>query len=794
MAKIAIRIFLKGMVIVRYSPPIETGLSSAQVRQQQQENLINYDNTIKTKSASAIILRNVCTLFNLVNVMLALAIISVGSYKNMLFMGVVISNLIIGIVQEIRAKRTIDKLSLLHAKQAHVIRDGQEQLISLNEIVLDDLLSLFQGHQVAVDCIVRSGSCQADESFITGESDAVEKNPGDSLLAGSFIISGQCCAQVEKIGADTYISSISREAKYYKKVKSEMMETINRIIRIISLIIFPVGLILLHNQLGLPEQTYQEAVVQTVAALIGMIPEGLMLLTSTVLAVSVVRLAKQQVMVQELYCIETLARVDVLCLDKTGTITEGSLVLEQLLPLENHSLEEIEIGLNGLTTYLNDHNSTFRALQEKFNQPSAWPAEQSFPFSSQVKRSAVTLSGKGTYILGAAEFILPSLTEEIKQKLNRYSNYRVLLLAHSQQPYHPKEPISDAVPLALVLIKDKIRPGAQQTLAYFAEQDVKIKIISGDSLQTVTGVAKDAGVANWRNGIDMTTIHNDTELKAAAKKYTIFARVTPVQKKALICALKEQGHTVGMTGDGVNDVLALKESDCSIAMASGSDAARNISQLVLLQSDFEALPQVVAEGRRSINNIQRSASLFLVKTTYATLFALIFLFIQLPYPFIPIQLTLISSLTIGIPSFLLALEPNHRRVQGGFFRNIISKALPGGLTIVINLIVILLCAAHFHLSSEEISTLCLFLTGFTGFLVLKNIAAPLNRKRSLLLLTMIGLFIAALLLFPQLFAVTRLSLVGTVFFLAFLPINWLLFHWIFDLMNRKLTVEQEDES
>ena len=771
--------------MVRYNPSFETGLSEQQVRQRQQENLINHDTTIKTKSVSTIIAQNTCTLFNLVNVILALAVISVGSYKNMLFMGVVLSNLFIGIVQEIRAKRTIDKLSLLHAQQAIVIRNSEEKTIPLNEIVLDDILSYYQGHQVAVDCVIRSGKCQVDESFLTGESDAVEKNVGDALLAGSIIISGHCYAQADKIGEDTYIASISKEAKYLKKVKSEMMETIKKIIRIISVIIFPVGFVLYNNQLTIPGQSYQEAVVQTVAALIGMIPEGLVLLTSTVLAVSVVRLAQQQVMVQELYCIETLARVDVLCLDKTGTITEGALILDNILPLGKTSQAEIETGLSALTTYLDDHNSTFMALKASEQKLSTYPVLATYPFSSQEKRSAVTLAGKGTYILGAAEFILEELTEEIQELLLRYSNYRILLLAHTNADYQPKVKVSAAEPLALLLIKDKIRSNAPDILAYFAEQDVKIKIISGDSLPTVSGVAKDAGIVNWHKGIDMTTIKTSEELKAAAEKYTIFARVTPEQKKGLICALKEQGHTVGMTGDGVNDVLALREADCSIAMASGSEAARNVSQLVLLHSDFAALPHVVAEGRRSINNLQRSASLFLVKTTYATIFALLFLFIQQPYPFIPIQMTLISSLTIGIPSFLLALEPNYERVKGGFFRNIISKALPGGLTIVLNLLIILFSASYLGLSQDQISTMCLILTGFTGFVVLKRIASPLNLRRTVLLVTLIILFIAAILLFPLFFAIVPLSKAAIILGLIIMPLDYLFFNGLFKWMHKK---------
>ena len=773
------------MIPLRYTADAKLGLTAEQVHLREQEGLFNYDTTVPTKSIGTIVRENICTLFNLINAILALAIISVGSYKNMLFMGVVLSNLCIGIIQEIRAKRTIDKLSLLHAAKATVIRDGQQLELPLQKIVLDDVLLLQNGNQAPVDCVILEGQCEVDESFLTGESDAVYKKAGDTILSGSIIISGTCRARADKIAEDTYISSISKEAKYYKKTKSEIMQTLNRIIGVISLIIVPVGFILLYNQLQLDGNTYTEAVVQTVAALIGMIPEGLVLLTSTVLAVSVVRLARQQVMVQDLYCIESLARVDTLCLDKTGTLTQGNLLVSGMEPLNTHPVQ-MSVILHNFTAALEDNNATFWALRQTYPPQLDWTVQETFPFSSKYKWSAATFQERGTYILGAAEFVYPHSDHTFQQKLAELAEeHRVLLLAWTEQPVTAGHLPADVTPVGFVLLKDQLRTAARQTLEYFNQQDVDIKVISGDSAHTVAGIAREAGVPNWQNYLDMTTVQSAEQLQQAAQQYTVFGRVTPEQKKQLVQALQQTGHTVAMTGDGVNDVMALKQSDCSIAMAAGTDAARNVSQLVLLESNFDSLPQILGEGRRSINNIQRSASLFLVKTIYATLFALIFLFVQLPYPFIPIQLTLISCVTIGIPSFLLALEPNNERVQGRFLLNILSKALPGGLTIVANLILILLFSLYFHFTPEEISTLCVFLTGFTGFLVLRRICLPFNRNRLIMYVLLVAAFIAAVILLPGLFSIVLLKPGAFAFMLCFLPLDYLLFRSIFKAVQKK---------
>lgn len=769
---------------MRYTPDLQTGLTTLQVQNRINQNLCNYDTTVKTKSIGTILRDNICTLFNLINAVLAIAVFSVGSYKNMLFMGVVLSNLCIGIIQEIRAKRTIDRLSLLHAAQAQVIRDGKQQTIPIQQIVLDDILLLQNGNQAPVDCLVLDGYCEVDEAVLTGESDPIHKQAGDIIFSGSIIISGTCRGKAEKIGADTYISSISKEAKYYKKTKSEIMQTINRIIGTISLIIIPVGLILLHNQLELPGNTYTAAVVKTVAALIGMIPEGLVLLTSTVLAVSVIRLAHQQVMVQDLYCIESLARVNTLCLDKTGTITQGDLRVVDFVPFNTHP-QPIDRILANFTAALEDNNATFQALRQAYPPQTEWSVAATFPFSSRHKWSAVTFATQGSYILGASEFVYPQQDATFIQQLKQLNKqYRVLLLAWTDATIQPGCLPQSIRPIGFVLLKDNLRPAARRTLQYFVQQGVDIKVISGDNACTVAGIAQDAGVPQWQHYINLTDLSADVDFTQIAQQYTVFGRVTPEQKKQLVQALQAAGHTVAMTGDGVNDVLALKQSDCSIAMAAGTDAARNVSQLVLLDSNFDALPQILGEGRRSINNIQRSASLFLVKTIYATLFALIFLFVQLPYPFIPIQLTLISCLTIGIPSFLLALEPNRDRIQGRFLLNILSKALPGGLTIVLNLVALLLCAHYFTFHAEDISTLCVYLTAFTGFLVLRRVCLPFNRLRLTMYLFLIATFLTVVAQFPNLFTLIPLDRQALCFLLCFLPFDYLLFRTIFHLVQK----------
>ena len=707
---------------MRYNPDINVGLTDLQVEKRYIDKLVNYDTNIKTKSIKYIIFSNIFTLFNLLNFSIAIAIFLVGSYKNLLFMGVVFCNTVISIVQEINSKRVIDKLSVIASHNVCVIRNGKDKIININEIVLDDIIKLKIGNQIITDCIIKKGNVLVDESFITGESELIEKSVGDMLLSGSFIVSGECISKVEHIGEDNYTSKISKEAKYIKKSNSIIMSSLNKIIKFVSIIIIPLGLILFLRQYNLGNGIV-DAVVKTSAAIISMIPEGLVLLTSTVLAVSIMRLGKKKVLVQDLYCIETLARVDTICLDKTGTLTEGSLEVEKVIELNNkYNINEI---LGTMSSNLNE-NATMNAIYNKYKSYNNLEVINTIPFSSKNKYSGITFKDYGIFLLGAPDFLTSN--KKTLDLVNKYNKYRAVILMHEKEE------------IALILIKDKIRKSASNTLSYFKMQGVDIKIISGDSISTVSNVAKEVCIENLKC-IDTSTLDEHTNLNKIVNDYNIFCRVTPNMKKRIIKSLKENGHIVAMTGDGVNDCLALKEADLSIAMASGSDAARNVSNIVLLDSNFDAVTSVLLEGRRTINNIERSATLFLTKTLYASLLAIIFLFMSMDYPFQPIQLSLISSITIGIPSFVLALQPNKDLVKGNFLLNIISKSIPSAITVVINVIFVMIIGYLFHLTEYEISTMAISLVAFTGFILLFKLCYPFNKLRFILYISLILLFL-----------------------------------------------------
>lgn len=745
--------------IIRYNPEPNTGLSDKQILDRKNTGLVNKDVSIPTKTIPRIIKDNLLTLFNLINFFLAAAIIYVGSFKNLLFMGVVISNLIISTYQEIRAKKTVDKLSILSSKKVNAIRNGTLQQVNIDELVLDDVIELVQGNQVPADCKIICGKCDVNESLLTGESNSISKNEGNLLLSGSYLVSGRCKAKIEHIGKYNYASKISSGAKYVKKANSQIMSAFNKIILILSVLIIPIGIFLFMHQLK--QNTFENAVVSTTAALIGMIPEGLMLLVSTVLAVSVVRLSRHKVLVQELYCIETLARVDTLCIDKTGTITQGTMRVEEIIPYKNADKSDVYKGLSIIVNNTEDTNPTYYAIKNFVdeNKISYNKAAQIVPFSSEKKWSGAYVNDLGSYIMGAAEFVLGEKIKLIEKELQQYNKEnRVLVLAHSKDKFTDKNLPKSLDLLGFILIKDVIRETAADTLRYFYDQGVDIKIISGDNMQTVSNIAKRVGVKNYDKCVDAKTLKTKKDIQNAVKNYSIFGRVSPMQKKEIICALKEQGHAVAMTGDGVNDVLALKEADCSVVMANGSDAARNVSQLVLLNSDFSSMPKVVLEGRRSINNIQRSASLFLVKTIYSTLLAILFLFFNTPYPFMPIQMTLTSVFTIGIPSFVLALEPNKNRISGNLFFNIISKSLPCALTIVASILSIMVLSGVLVFNYTEISTLCVILTGFNGLSLLFSLCKPFNKVRKALFSLMTGTFVICLIFFTNLFSLSNLSL------------------------------------
>ncbi len=721
----------------------EQGLSIEEVKKRQEKGQVNYDTSVPTKSIKKIIYNNFFTLFNIINLILGIAIFMVGSYKNMLFLGIIMLNTAISTIQEIHSKRVVDKLAIMASYKAKVIRDGKKQEISIHELVLDDRIVLQTGSQVATDSIILEGNVQVNESFITGESDTIYKKEGDMLLSGSYIVSGKCIAKVEHIGEENYTAKIFSGAKYVKKMNSEIMNSLNRIIKFLTFAIIPIGIGLFYTQLQVEDTTFQEAVVKSVAGIIGMIPEGLVLLTSTVLAVSVIRLSKAKVLVQELYCIETLARVDTLCLDKTGTLTEGCMEVKKFIPV-NQTEEEMRNALANLAEASEDENSTIEAIKNYFTEvKEKWNPTQKFAFSSQTKWSGIHFEGKGTYLLGAPEFILKKEYETAQNIIRKYAeDYRVLAVAYTDEEIKNQELPETVELIGYVCILDKIRKEAKKTLAYFDKQGVSIKLISGDNPITVSKIAKQTGVKNYDKYIDMSTLKNDDEIEKIALQYTIFGRVSPTQKKKLVEALQKANKTVAMTGDGVNDVLALKTADCSIAMANGSDATKSVSQLILLDSNFASMPKVVLEGRRTINNIQRSATLFLVKTIYSGLLAVLFLFIGEAYPFVPIQMSLIGTITIGLPSFILALEPNKERIKGEFLKNVIVRALPVGLTVILNILVLAILNKKEMVSEEQYSSLCVIGTGICGILLLFTLAKSRRSENSKLPVSIFRLTLA----------------------------------------------------
>lgn len=721
--------------INRYNPSPENGLTKQQVKARISEGLINADKSIASKSTSDIIKSNLFTLFNFINLVLAVAILCVGSYRNLMFMGVVICNAIIGIAQELRAKKTIDKLNLISSNTATVIRESKKGKTKIEKVVLDDIICFESGNQVVADSVILKGKCEVNESLLTGEPDLIFKKPGDTLLSGSYIVSGKCTARVEHVGEKNYASQLLKGSKYIKKTKSEIMITINKIIKIISIAIIPMGALLFYRQFTILGRDYGSAIVSTAAALTGMIPEGLVLLTSSILAVGVMRLSKHRVLVQDIYCIETLARVDTLCLDKTGTLTEGTFEVSETVPENGFSSQDVNKAMSLLTAVLTDSNETFKAVQKRFlPDTTCKKANIILPFSSEKKWSGAYFENAGSYIFGAAEMIFGNEFTGIHDKIKKYSeNYRVLALAHSDNPFNGETLPKGIQLMAFILIKDKIRYNAEKTLNFFLKQGVDIKIISGDNPVTVSAIAKRVNLKKADSYVDASTFKTTQQLREAALKYTIFGRVTPSQKQEIIKSLKSEGHTVAMVGDGVNDVLAMKESDCSVAMANGSDIAKNVSHLVLLNSDFASMPKAVAEGRKAINNIQRSSSLFLVKTIYSFLLAILFFFIPAPYPFIPIQMTLISALTIGMPSFVLALEPNREKIKGNLFKNIVTKSLPAALTIVFSILMCVGIYCLFGITQERYSLLIIAITGIIGTMLLYNISKPLNSLRKTLL-------------------------------------------------------------
>ena len=763
------------------------GLSAAEVAERTARGEVNVDAGVRTRSVRQIVRENTLTLFNAINVILAVFVLITGSYKNMLFMVVIVCNTLIGIVQEIRSKRTTDRLSIVASSKASVLRDGALVELPLDALVRDDIIELGRGDQIPADSVVVKGSCDVNESLLTGESTLVKKRPGDELMSGSYLNAGTVRARVVHVGAENYAAKISAEAKQHKAVNSEIMNSLNSIIKFVSFIILPLGALLFARQHFLTGTETNEAILSTVSALVGMIPEGLILLTSTVLAVAVVRLAKSRVLVQQLYCIETLARVDTLCLDKTGTITTGKMEVAAVCPVPGVPQTMVDMAFASIARADEDPNETAQAIVEHFAGADAavLHASRVVPFSSDKKWSGAVFDDGSAYVMGAGQFILGDALSAVADQQNELAaDARVLLLAQVDGFDEEGDIVGAPKPLGFIAIHDQIRATAAQTVRYFKEQGVDLKVISGDDPRTVSGIAAKVGVPRAEDYVDATTLVTDDDIAAAIERYSVFGRVKPEQKKAFVVALQAKGHIVAMTGDGVNDTLALKQADCSVAMAAGSDAARNVAQLVLVDNDFAAMPKVVAEGRRSINNLQRSASLFLVKTLLSMTLAVLFILLPWQYPFQPIQMTLISAFTIGLPSFVLALEPNKDRIKGRFLENVIVKSIPGATCAVLTILIVNTVGYNvLHLDYEHVSTLCVLLTAWIGALLIVRLSIPFTPIRAALLAVVVGGTVLGATVLHGLFGIEPFTFGMTVLFTVLAIGVTGLFHVLFGIFD-----------
>jgi cation-transporting ATPase E len=731
-----------------------TGLSSAEVAERVGRGLTNTVPNAPTRTVGQIVRGNVLTPINLVVAILAALVIVAGSPKDALFGGVIVANSVIGVVQELRAKRVLDQLRVVNAPKAHVVRDGQVVDIQVHELVLDDVVELRAGAQVVADGLVMThDNLEIDESLLTGEADPVVKSDGDDALSGSTVVAGTGRMVVTKVGAENYAAKLAEEARRFTLVNSPLRNDVNRIVTWVGYLIIPVGLLLASSQFLRRNEGWQQSIISTVAGLIGMVPEGLVLLTSVAFAAGVVRLARQRCLVQELPAIEVLARVDVLCVDKTGTITEGSLALADVQPLDGVERATVDTALAALAQLDPDPNATARALQHAYTEESTWKMTGRVPFSSARKWSGMTFADHGSWVLGAPENVLTSsyageLRAEVETHAAQGQRVLVLVTADAKFGDGAEPELPSVTPVALVLLEDIVRAEAPATLKYFAEQGVAVKVISGDNNVTVGAVARRAGLAGWQDNVDATTLPVDDgeELADAVERSTVFGRVTPHQKRAMVKALQRRGHTVAMTGDGVNDVLALKDADCGVAMASGSEATRGVAQLVLMDSNFAAMPKVVAEGRRVINNIERVASLFLAKTAYSVVLSILTGVFALAYPLRPIHLSILSWFTIGLPAFFLALEPNDQRVSPGFLRRVLGRSVPAGLVIAtVTMSVFAIIQLDTSIDADHARSVAVLVAGSVALMNLYRVARPMNQLRAALVITMIGLFALAFL-------------------------------------------------
>ena len=811
-----------------------TGLTNEEVQERIAQGQVNNNENPNTRTYKQIILENTLTFFNFLNLVLLVLVLLVGSYKNSMFVGIIFINTVIGIIQEIRAKKTIDKLAILTESKTVVLREGKKWKISTEKLVVDDLIFLKAGEQVPADAKILEGNLEVNESLLTGEADNLPKNPGDELFSGSFVTAGQACCQIIHVGSDNYASRITSEAKEFKRHNSELRNSLNAILKVISIIIVPLGAMLFYKQYYFVGDSIRDSVVNMVAAVLGMIPEGLVLLTSVALTLGALKLAQKKTLVQELYCIETLARVDTLCLDKTGTITEGTMCVDSvesyppvyeeisdetsgnevpagksnndgtksselnevsnedslasevsaaeaiakedgssILLLQEESetgakkhrqedtakIQEIEHIMGNLLSVLKDQNATADALRARFKVSQDMELDHVIPFSSDRKYSGAAFTDAGTYLMGAAQFLFPEGNPELMEYCGDFAEegLRVLVVAHSENVNEGTEIPEGLEPIGLLLLTDVIRAEAPDTLAYFESQGVDLKVISGDDPVTVSAIAKRAGLKNAEQYVDATTITTQEEMDEAVATYSVFGRVTPQQKQAMVKSLQAQKHTVAMTSDGVNDVLALKEADCSIAMAEGSDAAKNIANVVLLDSNFAAMPEIVNQGRRVVNNIRTAASMFLIKTIFSVLLSLITIFFGDYYPFEPIQMSLISACAVGIPTFLLAQENNYEKIDHTFLRHVFMNAFPAAVTITGCVFTVMLVCQNVYHSNLMLNTACVLVTGWNYMAALKTVYAPLNRYRKVIIYSMQVIFFAAAVILQDLLTLGSLE-------------------------------------
>ncbi len=742
------------------------GLTQAEVEERIADGQVNAIQDSSNRSVKDIVMGNTLTFFNFINIVLLALVLSVRSYKNMLFIFIIIANTLIGIFQEIKAKITLDKLKILTVSHVDVIRDGVKKSITVSELVKDDVILLKSGGQIPADGVILDGEVDVNESLLTGESDSIHKTCGSKVLSGSFVTSGKAMCLLTEVGHDCYMEKLSSEAKQFKRYKTELQRNLDTILKFISIIIVPLGIILFAKQYWISGSTYEQAALDTVAAVLGMIPEGLVLLTSVALALGAVRLARRSTLVRELFCIETLARVDTLCLDKTGTITEGHLCVQgEESVKEDVDLEQL---MGRMVSALGDENETFQALRQHYKRNQSTNTKLVLPFSSERKFSGVVFEGEGTYLMGAYQFIFPQADPAVLEKIAEYASQglRVLTVAHSPNEMTDYTLAEDFEIVGFVFMTDVVRKNAPDILGYFEEQGVDLKVISGDDPVTVAAIAARAGLKDADKYIDATTIHTDEEMEDAILKYSVFGRVTPKQKQQMVRLLKQNGRTVAMTGDGVNDVLALKDADVSIAMASGSEAAKNTANLVLLNSDFASLPHIVNEGRRVINNIKAAASMFLIKTGFSVLTALLTIIVGQNYPFQPIQLSVINGCAVAIPTMLLQLEPSFQKVNKHFFREVLRMSMPAAITITAMITIINNIGHSIGTPREMLSTVCVLATGWVYLITLRQVYSPMTGYRKFVIYLMQTAYLVAMVIGQRIMELVGLNFTCVIVTLA----------------------------